>query len=426
MQMDTPVTKSGKAQRYARAVLISSLGLGAALALPAAAPAAFAQTAAAPATTVAPQRGTVKAISGSTLTVATDAGPTITISVPDAAKVQKLAPGSTDLKTATASQLSDVAVGDRILASVRAGDSPDSFTARTLVLMKSGDIAQANAAEQADWRRNGIGGIVASVDPGGSITVTSGAKKITITTSPKTDYRRFSGDSTEYKDAKPGTLAEIHAGDQIQARGVKSEDGLTVQANQVVSGSFKNLSGLITNLDPSLGKITIKDLASKKTYTVTVSANSNLRAMPPQMAAMFAGRTGAGAGSAQGGAPAAQGAGGPGGGQGGAPAAQGAGPGGGQGGGQGGPGAGPGGGGRRPGGGGGGDLSQMISRLPTTTLASLKNGDAVLIVASEPSPGSTNVTAVTLLSGVEPILTANPNGGVNLGGWSMGGGAPTE
>ena len=65
----------------------------------------------------------------------------------------------------------------------------------------------------------------------------------------------------------------------------------------------------------------------------------------------------------------------------------------------------------------------MIARMPTTTINGLKNGDAVLIVATEPSPGSTSVTAITLLSGVEPILTANPNGGVDLGGWSMGGGA---
>jgi hypothetical protein len=79
----------------------------------------------------------------------------------------------------------------------------------------------------------------------------------------------------------------------------------------------------------------------------------------------------------------------------------------------------------RPGGA-GADLSQMIARLPTSTLADLKNGDAVMVVASEPSPGSTTVTAVTLLSGVEPILTANPNGGMNLSAWSMGGGGPTE
>ncbi len=68
----------------------------------------------------------------------------------------------------------------------------------------------------------------------------------------------------------------------------------------------------------------------------------------------------------------------------------------------------------------------MISRLPTSALADLKTGDAVMIVASEPSPGSTAVTAITLLSGVEPILTANPNGGMNLSGWNMGGGGAAE
>lgn len=403
MQNQAATATSNRSQRTAsqrtiRAILAGGLLLGAAF-TPGIIPVASAQApAAAPSPAAAPQRGTVKAVSGSTLTVATDAGPTITITIPDAAKVQKLAPGSTDLKTATPSQPSDIAVGDRILASVRPGDTPDTFTARTVILMKSSDIAQANAAEQADWTRNGVGGIVSAVDPSGTITLSSGAKKITVTTSPKTDYRRFSTDSTEFKDAKPGTLAEIHPGDHLQARGVKSEDGLTVQAAQVVSGAFKNLSGVISSIDPASGKITLKDLATRKNYTVTVSANSNLRAMPAQMASMFANR----------GANAAKGGGAPRGGQ----PAEGA---------Q----AGAAGGGQRRGGG-GGDLSQMIARMPTTTLSNLKNGDAVLIVATEPTPGSTNVTAVTLLSGVEPVLTANPNGGIDLGGWSMGGGDTTE
>jgi hypothetical protein len=73
---------------------------------------------------------------------------------------------------------------------------------------------------------------------------------------------------------------------------------------------------------------------------------------------------------------------------------------------------------RRPG---GGDLAQMITRLPTGSLADLKVGDAVMIVASEQSAGSTTVIASTLLSGVEPILTANPKGGMDLSSWSMGG-----
>jgi hypothetical protein len=69
----------------------------------------------------------------------------------------------------------------------------------------------------------------------------------------------------------------------------------------------------------------------------------------------------------------------------------------------------------------------MINRFPTITLADLKKGDAVMIVANEGTPGANTVTAVTVLSGVDPILTANPNGGMDLsmslGGNGGGGGA---
>jgi hypothetical protein len=338
-----------------------------------------------------PKRGTVKAVSGNTITLATDDGPTVTITVPDGTKVQQLAVGSTDLKTATPSQMSDIAVGDRLLSSVKPGDTPTSFIARQVVLMKSGDIAQKNAAEQADWRKNGTGGIVSAVDPAtGAITLDAGGKKIAVATSSKTDFMRFAVDSVKFQDAKPGTLAQIQPGDQIQARGTKSADGSSVQAAEVVSGSFKNVSGLITSIDAAAGKLTLKDLATKKTMTVDVTANSSIRKMSLQMATNFAARNNGGGAGGDAGA----------GGQGGAGM-------------------------RRPGSA-GADLSQMIARLPTGALSDLKAGDAVMIVASEPSPGSTTVTAVTLLSGVEPILTANPNGGMNLSAWSMGGGGPTE
>jgi hypothetical protein len=67
----------------------------------------------------------------------------------------------------------------------------------------------------------------------------------------------------------------------------------------------------------------------------------------------------------------------------------------------------------------------MINRLPSESLADLNKGDAVMIVATEPTPGAETFTAVTLLTGVEPILTANPNGGMDLSGWSMGEGPGT-
>jgi len=71
------------------------------------------------------------------------------------------------------------------------------------------------------------------------------------------------------------------------------------------------------------------------------------------------------------------------------------------------------------------DLSQMLARLPNETIADLKVGEAVMIVASQATPSSAFVTAVTLLTGVEPILAATPSGSpMTLSPWSVGGGAP--
>jgi hypothetical protein len=74
----------------------------------------------------------------------------------------------------------------------------------------------------------------------------------------------------------------------------------------------------------------------------------------------------------------------------------------------------------------GADLSQLVSRLPSETIANLKVGDAVMVVASQSEPGSAQVTAVTLLSGVEPILAAAPSGSaeMTLSPWSVGGAVP--
>jgi co-chaperonin GroES (HSP10) len=363
----------------------------------------MAQAPAAAPTPAARQLGTVTAIAGNSLTLKTDAGQQVVVSVPDGARILQLAPGSTDLKTAQTIALKDIAAGDRVLVSGKAGDSAGSFAAARVILMKSSDIAQKHEMEQADWQKRGTGGIVSAVDAGtGTLTVTVGAKKIAVTTSGKTQFRRYAGDSVKFEDAKPGTLAQIQPGDQLRVLGTKSDDGSSIQAEAVVSGSFKNLAGLIATIDAANGTLTLKDLATKKTVTVTITANSNVRTLPPQAAAMFAARAkGAGAGAAGGGSPQASGAG----------QAEASG-------------------GGRPGGAArsaGGDLSQLVSRLPNKTIADLKVGDAVMIVASQPDPGSAAVTAVTLLSGVEPILAATPSGGpaMTLSPWNLGGeGAP--
>jgi hypothetical protein len=373
-----------RASLFAPAAAMCVGGVLATAQAPAAAPAA------------ARQIGTVKAVSGNSLTLKTDAGQEVAVNVAEGGRILQLAPGSTDLKTAQTITLGDIAVGDRVLVSGKVGDTAGVFAASRVILMKSGDIAQKHEMEQAEWQKRGTGGIVKSVNAGtGALSVAVGVREIAVNTSGTTQFRRYTGDSVKFEDAKPGTLAQVQVGDQLRVLGAKSDDGTSIQAEVIVSGSFKNLAGLIATIDAASGTLTLKDLATKKTVTVNITVNSSVRTLPPQAAAMFAARAKGGAAGAGGGTAAPTNA----------------------------PGDG------RPGGGGrsaGGDLSQLVGRLPNKTIADLKVGDAVMIVASQPDPGSATVTAVTLLSGVEPILAAAPGApSMTLSPWSIGGeGAP--
>lgn len=358
--------------------------------------------AAAPATR---QIGTVKAISGNSLTLAADSGAQTSVAVQDGAKILQLAPGSTDLKSAQAITLGDIAAGDRVLVTGKSGDD-GSFVATRVILMKSTAIAQKNEQEKADWQRRGSGGIVSAVN-GSTLTVSSGMRKIAVETSATTKFRRYAGDSVKFEDAKPGTLAQVQVGDQLRVRGNKSEDGSTIQADEIVSGSFKNLSGTIASLNASAGTLTMKDLATKKMVTVSVTSNSDLRKLPAEMAARLAARERGGAAGA--GAPAGGGA---------APAAGGGAPGAGM---------------RGPAGAAGpahssgGDLAQMLSRLPSESISDLKVGEAVMVVASQADADSSTLTAVTMLSGVEPILAASTGApAMTLSPWNMSGGAGAD
>jgi hypothetical protein len=72
-------------------------------------------------------------------------------------------------------------------------------------------------------------------------------------------------------------------------------------------------------------------------------------------------------------------------------------------------------------GGRGGDMQQMLERLPAIKLEDLKPGDAIIVSSTEGvDPG--HVTAITLIAGVEPILSATPAGSqraMMLGNWNM-------
>ena len=221
------------------------------------------------------------------------------------------------------------------------------------------------------------------------MTTFAGSKKVLVQTSKKTIVRRYAPNSVKFDDAKPSKLADIHPGDQLRARGTKNADGTEFAAEEIVSGSFRNIAGTVTATNAADNSLTVMDLLTKQPVIVKVTADSQLRKLPQMMAQRIAMRL---KGQTPEGQPAAAGAarecsrrasGGR--------AAEWRSSGGMAGGGN---------------GRGGGDLQQMLSRLPAVTVSDFQKGDAVILVSTQGT--DSGVTAITLVGGVEPILTAAP------------------
>jgi|SRR5579871_1258599 len=354
--------------------------------------------------------GAIKAIHGTVITLAPDSGAEIAVNVQPSTRLLRIAPGEKDLKNATPIALSDLQVGDRILVGGKLSDDGTALNASTLVAMKAADVSAHQQQVREDWQKRGIGGLVSSVDPStGTITISvtgfSGKKSIAIHTSKDTIFRRYAPDSVKFEDASPSSLALVHGGDQLRARGSRSADGTEFTAEEVVTGAFRNIAGTVNSVDASSGTLSVQDVLSKKAVQVKISSDSQLHQLPAEMAqriairlkaaiacSMPAGMPGGSTGAPSGEkahSESAAGAGGMGGGMraGGAP-----------------------------------DFQQMLSRMPAVTLTDLHKGDAVMIVSTEGS-GSSASTVITLLSGVDAILRAAPNGSqaMMLTPWSLGG-----
>jgi Domain of unknown function (DUF5666) len=350
--------------------------------------------------------GSIKAIDGNSLTLTPDSGPDVSVTVQGATRIVLVAPGERNLQNAASIRLQDLQVGDRILVGGRASDA-NSMMASSIVVMKRSDVEARQEKERQDWQKRGIGGLVTGADLGtGTVTISvsglGGSKIVAVHASKDTIIRRYPADSVKFDDARPGTLGEIQPGDQLRARGNRSANGTELTAEEIVSGRFRNVAGTINSVDASTGTVSVQDLLSKKPVLLKITAESQLRQLPAPFAQRIAARlkgAAAGAGGANGatGSPPATAT------SGGTPK------------------PGPGGMGEGSRAGGPIDFQQMLSRMPAVTLADLHKGDAVMIVSTEGKASAVG-TAITLLSGVEPILEATPNAGqaMMLAPWSLG------
>jgi hypothetical protein len=342
--------------------------------------------------------GTLSAVNGNALTVKADSGVETSFTVTATTSLKRIEPGQKDLSTAVAMTLDELAKGDRVLVSIDATSTP--ATAVRIIAIKAQDLAAKQQKENEDWQKNGVGGLVKSVD-GDSLEITSGVgaaqKVIKILINPTTVLKRYADNSVSYDKATIAPMSAIQAGDQLRARGTKSADNSELKATEVVSGTFLNLSGKVDAVDTTANTISFKDLATKKSITVHVGADAQMRQVPDQIAQMIAMRLKSGSsgqrssgGQSGNGEPQAT------------PQGQG---------------------GQRQGGGSGsgnmaGSMQQLLTRAPQVHLSDLKKGDVIMLVASGDDG---HVNLITLLAGVGPLLEA-PASKDLLSNWSVGGG----
>jgi hypothetical protein len=351
--------------------------------------------------------GAIKALNGTVITLTPDSGPDLNFTVQATTRIVRIAPGEKDLKNATPIQLQDLQIGDRILVAGKVADDNVSLVASTVVVMKHSDLEARHQQDLQDWQKRGVDGLATAVDAAAAtITISVRGKSVVVHSSSATLIRRYAPDSVKFDDARSGTVQQIHPGDQVRARGVRSADGSELAAEEIVSGTFPSIAGTIDSVDASSSTLSVHDLLSKKTVVVKIAQDSQLRHLPPEMAQMIAMRLkGSAPGAASGSGSSASGQ-----------AAPPAGPPSGMG--PGGSGAGGSGAGGRPGG--APDVQRMLSRAPAASLSDLHKGDAVIILSTEGTAGVG--TAITLVSGVEPILQAAPSASsaALLSPWSMG------
>jgi hypothetical protein len=316
--------------------------------------------------------GTINSINGSNISVKADSGSDLTVVIQGSTRILRISPGQKDLKNTQPIQARDIQAGDRILVHQTSGSEGNSIVASTVMIMKQEDVAQREKQERDEWSKRGVGGLVSAIRPStGVITVAiMPGYSIDIKTSKNTKFLRYAPGSVKYADAIPGNLSQIKIGDQLVARGDRSADGTQVTGDEVATGAFRNIAGIVVSVDLKNQSVKISDLLTKKPVLVTVGPAAQLRKLTPVMAesvmafvrstsARLAENGSGQNGQAQPPLPA-----------------------------------------RPP------DFARMLGRVPPARLSDLQKGDAVIIVAMQGEKDG--VTAITMVGGIEPILSASP------------------
>lgn len=301
------------------------------------------------------------------LTVKTKTGE-FTIHLSEATKYLRVAPGEASLDKAAPITLADVGVGDRVLARGKVSVEQRSVPARQLIVMNKAEMAQKQQRDLEEWRRRGVAGRVAALNPATrEITLTvAGQREASVILDAKGPvvYRRYLPDSVRVTDAAQSSFEQLAVGDDVRALGDRQGDGSRIVAEEILSGAFRAVNGVVTGVNASANELTIKDLATGQPLTVVVSEHSLMRRLSPEIVELI--KRGAAERGAAGGVQTAAAAGAPSGGQ---------------------------------------DVKALVEKLPPITISDLKAGDAVRVSSTVGSAPS-RLTAIAVAAGIEPLLTS--------------------
>jgi hypothetical protein len=245
-----------------------------------------------------------------------------------------------------------------------------------------------------------------------------GIRTLVIEPSQSAVFRRYVPDSVRFGEAKPSSFAELKVGDSLRLLGEKNSDGTRMKAEEIVSGSFRNIAGIVNAINAAAGEIRITDLQNTRPLTVRITSDTVIRRMPPTKATPTTRPQGGGSGTAAAGS-AGSGSGGrpsegPTQGAASAPATNRP-----QAGGAGTAAAGGARSGGRSGDGAAQGAPQMdLERMPVLSFGELKRDEAILVLCTVGAEAS-RVTAIVVVAGVEPLLAAAPEQTTIGGVWNF-------
>ena len=297
---------------------------------------------------------------------------------------KRVPPDNPKLSAAVESNLAEVGVGDKLLVTGEVSADKKTIPAKAVYIISKSELAAKQAKEADEWRTRGISGRVTNLSfEKNEVTVAvrnlAGESEVVITPKERVEILRYAPDSIKYSEAKPSNLKEIFIGDVVRALGDRDADGKTFKAERMISGAFQTVGGKVKSVDAEKNEIVIEDFKTKKDVTIVVGTSSTLKKFPEEMAkrmAQFQAMQAGGIRPPQGGQQNTA-----------TPPNQ------------------PGQNNNGMRGGGRGDINEMFERLPVITPADLKAGD-MIAVSSTKTDNPAKITAIRLLAGVEPFLTA--------------------